>query len=87
MTLQEFKTQHGITTIKFYDSKSLKKDGTPSNRKVSSLPNGELIVTKEEFNAGSPAFVYTVNPSPDNELDATIHVVSNTAPKAPTLEL
>ncbi len=80
MTLQEFKTQHGITTIKFYDSKTTK-------RKVSSLPNGELIVTKEDFNAGSPAFVYTVNPSPDNELDATIHVVSNTAPKAPTLEL
>ncbi len=80
MTLAEFKALHGLSTIKFYDSKT-------SKRKVSSLPNGELIVTKEEFNAGSPAFVYTVNPGPDNELDATIHVVSNTAPKAPTLEL
>jgi hypothetical protein len=80
MTLQEFKALHGLSTIKFYDSKS-------SSRKVSSLPNGELIVTKKDFNPSGEIFVYTVPPSESNALDNTIHVISNTAPKAPTLEL
>jgi hypothetical protein len=80
MTLAEFKAHYGLKTIKFYDS-------SVSSRKVSSLPNGELIVTKEDFDDSKDIYVYTVAPSDENNLDKTIHVVSNTVPKAPTLEL
>ena len=80
MTLAEFKKLHNITSLGFYPSKS-------SKRMVSSLPNGQLVVTTETFTSSSPAFVYTVEPSADNELDNTIHVVSNKEPKAPSLVL
>lgn len=80
MTLAEFKARYGLSTINFYKS-------SISNRLVSSLPNGEMIVTKENFDSKSDIYVYTVEPGEDNSLENTIHVFSNKAPKTPDLVL
>lgn len=71
MTLAEFKSLYGITTLSFYKSKE-------TSRFVAGFGKDNAIITTEEFDPKGDTFVYN-NPK---DTEGKTFILSNTAPKA-----
>ena len=83
MTLAEFKQTYGVQTINLYPS-------TVSKRLVGSVvtKKGEqTIITKEEFDATQPIYVYPTDAADSDGVVSELIVLSNKAPKTPALTL
>lgn len=81
MTLQEFKTVHGLETINFgQNPETGRYIATP----VSNKTKQELrIISKpaSEFDAKKPIYVYSVDVENEDGTKVVLHVLSNKAPQ------